>query len=103
MAKWAEVYRRGARTQSASSTLRSACRVCPLDSPSICALSIAMLAATTLVGCGPRRHGSDAGSTPDFGLGDVPASTPDRRLCMDSEDLPFVPVPVNLLVLFDRS
>jgi hypothetical protein len=61
--------------------------------------SLVALAAS----CGPTKNdGADAGAR-DFGLGELPDTTSERRVCTEVEDLRFDPVPVDVMVLFDRS
>src|ERR1700754_3016600 len=106
MAKWSEVYIRGAQTQSASSVMSkfgsSQARHRVLSRVLILG-TLGIVVAPLVLGCGPRRDTSDAGGARDFGIADSPPGGVERPVCSDTEELPFVPVPVNLLVLFDRS
>ena len=57
-------------------------------------------------GCGPRKGSADAGAPrPDLGLLDLGDGAGDRGVCVQVENLAFdpMPVPVDLLILFDRS
>ena len=53
-------------------------------------------------GCGPLKAGP-ADAAPDVAIADAPVEPGARALCTDVEDLVFTPVPVDLMVLFDRS
>jgi hypothetical protein len=53
-------------------------------------------------GCGPRKDGpTDA--APDLAIADAPAEPGAPLVCSVIEDLPFTPVPVDLMLMFDRS
>jgi hypothetical protein len=66
--------------------------------------SVLVVALTALVGgggCGPRKDPvADAGA--DFAIADSPGEAV-RAICTEQDDLPFDPVPADVLVLFDRS
>jgi hypothetical protein len=65
---------------------------------------LAMAAASAAPGCGPRKDGSDGGRGPtDLGLPDLPEAAGDRLVCTQKENLVFEPIPVDMLILFDRS
>jgi hypothetical protein len=66
---------------------------------------VLMLGLTALAGgwgCGPRRDAPSDGAV-DFAIGDSPGEPAPRRECTYRDPLQFSPVPVDLMVLFDRS
>jgi hypothetical protein len=66
-------------------------------------LSLAALQAAS-VGCGPRKGDSADAGARDFGLGDLPGDgAPGRPLCEEVQELPFDPIAVEVMLVFDRS
>src|SRR5215213_8491501 len=100
MAKWSVVYSRAGRTQSLSSVPGWPGGVLRMRSKSW-VLVFGLTALVGAGGCGPRRDPvADAG--PDFAIADSSGEAV-RMICTYRDDLTFVPVPADVMVLFDRS